>query len=284
LVEPTLLAGIDEEPCLHIGKPIDRAGLRAAVDAEQARLEAAGLRDGGSAALRLPPSLGFVAALLAAWRIGAQVSLLDHRLTEAEVGRALDRLAPQVAGGARGPANTAMRGYVEVETRVRALAAGRPAETDHVLIQLSSGSTGPSKVIARTAEDLEFELRRYSVLPGFPRRGERVVLLSSIVHVLGLVGGLLHALHAGVQLVLPERLSATGILDAVAYQDPISRREPVGTSLIGVPFYAELLAAVPAPPALPGLARMIVAGELTRPGVPEAFTARYGVRSARCTG
>jgi acyl-coenzyme A synthetase/AMP-(fatty) acid ligase len=274
-VDPTFLAGTEEEPCLQFGKSVDRSGLRSAVDAEQAELEAAGLRAGGTAALRLPPSLGFVAALLAAWRIGAQVSLLDHRLTAAEIDRALDRLAPQVLVEPAAPVNTAMRGYAELETAVRPLRTGRAAETDHVLIQLSSGSTGPAKVIARTAEDLAFELRRYSVLPGFPRRGERVVLLSSVVHVLGLVGGLLHGLHAGVQLALPERLSAAGILDCVA--QPEAPGEARATTLIGVPFYAELLAAVPAPAALPALSRMIVAGELTRPGVPEAFTARYGV-------
>jgi 3-hydroxy-4-methylanthranilate adenylyltransferase len=280
-VDRELLAGPEYQACLFLGTPVDRAALRAGVAELEEGLRAAGLSSGGTAALRLAPSLGFVTALLAAWRIGAQVSLLDHRLTEAEVARALDRLAPQVLVEPERSANTAMRGYSEVAPRVRALPQGRPAETDHVLVQLSSGSTGPSKVIARTAEDLVFELERYAVLDGFPRVGERVVLLSSIVHVLGLVGGLLHGLHAGVELVLPERLTAGSILESVADRDAAEpEREPRRTTLIGVPFYAELLAAAPAAPKAAGpanLARMIVAGELTRPGVPQAFTARYGV-------
>jgi acyl-coenzyme A synthetase/AMP-(fatty) acid ligase len=269
-VDRVLLAGPDDEPCLRLGGPVRRGSLRARVQRAQEELAAAGLADGGTVALRLPPSLGFVVTLLAAWRTGAQVSLLDHRLTAVEVDRALDRLVPQVLVEPAGPANTAMRGYAELETKAVARESGRPASSAHALIQLSSGSTGPSKVIARTAADLEFELDRYARLPQFPRRGERIVLLSSIVHVLGLVGGLLQCLHAGAELVLPERLTQAGILGAVA-------AGPEPATVIGVPFFAELLAAADRPPALPSLTRMIVAGELVRPGVPEAFTAKYGV-------
>lgn len=262
------------------------------VEGGQRQLERAGLARGGTVALRLPPGLSYVSTLLAAWRSGAQVSLLDHRLTRVEVDRALARLAPQILVEPDGPVSTALRGYAEVEPVAITLDGGRPAwdrsasaeqsagdpstpgsaaaAPEHVLVQLSSGSTGPSKVIARTAQDLEAELGRYDRLADFPSSGERIVLLSSMVHVLGLVGGLLWALHAGAQLVLPERLTAAGILDAVAAGD-----KP--TTIIGVPFYAELLAGTPSTAHLPSLARMIVAGELVRPGVPEAFTARYGV-------
>jgi 3-hydroxy-4-methylanthranilate adenylyltransferase len=273
-VDQVLLAGPGSEACLRFGRSTDRATLRTLVSKAQDSLAAAGLEPGGTVALRLPPSLGFVVMLLAAWRTGAQVSLLDHRLTPVEVDRALDRLASQVLveadTGSHRVGGPALRGYAEVEPVAVPRASGRSARSGHVLIQLSSGSTGPSKVIARTAADLIAELDRYSRLPDFPRRGERIVLLSSMVHVLGLVGGLLYALHTGICLVLPERLTSAGILDAVT-------GAPEPTTVIGVPFYAEMLAAAAAPPKTPNLRRMIVAGELVRPGVPEAFTARYGV-------
>lgn len=269
-VDHYLLAGDDADPCLHFTDPVDRRTLRMLVANQQQRLTDAGLTAGGTAALRLPPSLGYVVSLLAAWRLGAQVILLDHRLTSVEIERALHRLTPQVLVEDPQAATAALRGHAWTEPLVRALDGGRPAATDHILIQLSSGSTGPSKVIARTSADLVRELGCYRRLSGFPGPGERVVLLSSMVHVLGLVGGLLNSLHAGVELVLPERLTPAGILAAVAAGD-------APTTVIGVPFYAELLAGVTAPPALPQLVRMIVAGELVRPGVPAAFTARYGV-------
>jgi acyl-coenzyme A synthetase/AMP-(fatty) acid ligase len=254
-VDHYLLSGDPAEPCLHLGEPVNRQSLRRLVDSRQQQLAAVGLSAGGTVALRLPPSLDHVTTLLAAWRLGAQVALLDHRLTSAETERALHRLRPQ---------------YLIGPESVEPLTDGRRAASAHVLVQLSSGSTGPSKVIARTSADLVRELTCYQRLAHYPARGERIVLLASMVHVLGLVGGLLHSLHAGVQLVVPERLTPPGILAAV-------RAGPAPTTLLGVPFYAELLARVAQPPPTPQLVRMVVAGELVRPGLPAAFTARYGV-------
>ncbi|MFJ8473360.1 class I adenylate-forming enzyme family protein [Kitasatospora sp. NPDC094011] len=269
-VDRSLLAGPGGEECLHFGTPLDRDALRALVEEQSVQLAAAGLGPGGTAALRLPPSVAFVAVLLACWRLGAQVTLLDHRLTDHEVDAAVARLAPQVlVGSAHRPA-AALRGFSEVEPVAVPLADGRPARTGHALIQLSSGSTGPAKVIARTAGDLLRELDCYRRLLEFPGEGERVVLLSSVVHVLGLVGGLLNGLHARAALTVPERMTAAGILAAVG-------ASTLPTTLVGVPFHAELLAGTVAPPPLPQLRRMIVAGELVRPGLPALFTERYGV-------
>ena len=267
-VDRELLAGPPADVCIWIGGPVTRQDLVRQVDEQQRQLTAAGLRAGGTISLHLPPSLGYVASLLAAWRLGAQVSLLDHRLSRAEVELALSRLAPQVVVEARQVTGPPMGGYAQLSAHATARPDGRPATTPHALIQLSSGSTGPSKVIARTAADLLTELGRYAKLDEYPKTGERIVLLASIVHVLGLVGGLLHSLHAGVQLAFPDRLTAEGIRSTVS-------AGTAPTMLLGVPFHAELMTADARP--LPQLARMVVAGELIRPWVPAAFTAGYGV-------
>ena len=267
-VDRELLAGADDDVCLYLGAPTTRSELRSLVASQQELLSAAGLRSGGTVTLVLPPSLGYVASLLAAWRIGAQVSLLDHRLARPEIDRALDRLAPQVVVEPKELTARFMAGYATVDAEPSVRPGGIPAVTAHSLIQLSSGSTGPSKVIARTSDDLIFELGRYEKLADYPGAGTRIVLLASIVHVLGLVGGLLHSLHADIELVFPDRLTADGIRAAVT-----ARNRP--TMLLGVPFHAELLTADPRP--LPQLTKMVVAGELTRPWVRPAFTAGYGV-------
>jgi acyl-coenzyme A synthetase/AMP-(fatty) acid ligase len=269
-VDETLLAGPDDACCLVFGAPLPRGVLRALVVERQHVLTGAGLRRGGTVALNLPPSPAYVAELLAAWRIGAQVLLLDHRLTGYEVAAALDRLQPQLlvrpAGGAvRG----GLRTYAEVTPEVIAR-GGRPAATPHVLLQLSSGSTGPSKVIGRTAQSLVAELARYAATPGTPEPGERIVLLASMVHVLGLVGGLLYGLYAGCPVVLPERLTVDSVFTAVIADD-------TPATLLGVPFHIELLASAAAPPALRPLRRMTTGGELVRSALHEAFAARYGV-------
>lgn len=267
-VQKELLSGNPDDRCVWIGDRVTRGELTQLIDARQRLLEASGLRPGGTLTLQLPPSLEYITMLLAGWRIGAQVSLLDHRLVRGEVNRALERLAPQVMVTAKNTVSTPMAGYARVEAEATTRADGRPAATPHALIQLSSGSTGPSKVIARTASDLIAELGRYEKLAEYPGQGTRIILLSSIVHVLGLVGGLLHSLHARMELVFPDRLTADGIRAAVT-----AGSEP--TMLLGVPFHAELLATGGEP--LPQLTRMVVAGELTRPWLPSAFTARYGV-------
>jgi acyl-coenzyme A synthetase/AMP-(fatty) acid ligase len=161
-----------------------------------------------------------------------------------------------------------MAGYARTEASIAVRPGGRPAATPHVLIQLSSGSTGPSKVIARTSDSLLAELGRYALLDEYPGRGTRMVLLASTVHVLGLVGGLLHCLHSGARLVFPDRVTADGIRAAVA-------AGPEPAMVLGVPFHAELLTTGGGP--IPQLTRMVVAGELVRPWVPAAFAARYGV-------
>lgn len=276
-VDEILLAGPGGEECLFLGAPVDRARLRRLVAEGQSEQAAAGSGAGGTVALRLAPSLAFVTHLLAAWRSGAQAILLDHRLTAFEAEQALDALAPQVTVTAAGPHGGPLRGFHDIRAVAQPRAGGRPAGNACVLVQLSSGSTGPSKVIGRTAEDLIGELDRYAKMDGVPRRGERIVSLSSMVHVLGLVGALMYGLHAGAAVAVPERMTAEGILAAVAAGS-------APTTLLGVPFHIELLASVAEPPALAQLTGMTTGGELVRAEVYEAFTGRYGVRLGNMYG
>ncbi|GAA4252004.1 FadD3 family acyl-CoA ligase [Dactylosporangium darangshiense] len=269
-----------DAPALVLDAPVTRAELRRLVEQKQAVLAAAGIGHNGpgdSVALCLAPSLAFVANLLACWRLGARAALLDHRLTPFEIDAALQRLAPQAVVSAKHATGGPLRGFSDVQERV-ATYPGRPADTAHALVQLSSGSTGPSKVIARTAANLVEELERYVAIgAGVPQPGERIVCLASMVHVLGLVGGLLYGLHAGAQLVLPQRMTADGILAAVA-------AGPEPTTLLGVPFHIELLSSGPRPPRLPQLTGMTTGGELVRAEVYETFTDRFGVRLGNMYG
>ena len=275
-VDEVLLAGAADEVCLHLNEPVSRAELVRLVAERHRALADAGLRRGGSVALCLAPSLAFIANLLASWQIGAQASLLDHRFTVYEVDGALQRLLPQVVVTAARSTGGPLRGFAEITERVRTY-PGRPAATTHAVIQLSSGSTGPSKIIGRDAANLVEEVARYTMIDGVPRRGERIVSLASMVHVLGLVGGLLYGLHAGVNLTIPARMTADGILSTVAVGS-----QP--TTLLGVPFHIELLASVHHPPRLPQLTGMTTGGELVRADVHAAFVDRYDVRLGNMYG
>jgi acyl-coenzyme A synthetase/AMP-(fatty) acid ligase len=267
-VEEILLAGPDAQLVFAGQAPVDRAALRRLVAERRAELAAGGLRPGGAAALRLPPSIGYVATLLATWQLGAQAILLDHRLTDFEVERATERLSPQVIVAATRIAG-GLRVFHEVQDVVTGYRTG-PAESGHAIIQLSSGSTGPSKIIGRTAADLVTEIRRYTQIDGVPLPGERIILLPSMVHVLGLVGGLLYGLHAGVTLVPPERLTGDSILDAVE-----SAATPA--TVLGVPFHISLLTSTVSDRRPGQLRRMTTGGELVPPSTAAAFDAKYGV-------
>ncbi|MEH0972463.1 class I adenylate-forming enzyme family protein [Micromonospora sp. CPCC 205546] len=268
-VDEILLRGRSTDICLRLPEPVDRGALRRLVADAQVRLAAAGLRPGGAAALRMPPSLAYVVNLLATWRSGAQAILLDHRLTDHEVDRALRRLTPQVVVAPVRTGDSGLRVFVDVTEGVTAY-ADRPAVSGHAVIQLSSGSTGPSKVIGRTADDLVAEVLRYSRIDGVALPGERIILLPSMVHVLGLVGGLLHGLHAGVELVPPQRLAGDAVLAAIAADDSPA-------TVLGVPFHIGLLASTRPTGPLPQFRRMTTGGELVPAAVARAFTDRYGV-------
>jgi acyl-coenzyme A synthetase/AMP-(fatty) acid ligase len=275
-VDQFFLDGPESEICLRLAEPIDRGTLRRLVAERQTGLTDAGLRAGGAAALRLPPSLTYVVDLLATWRAGAQAVLLDHRLTDHEVDGALAVLRPQVVVAPKRVRGGGLQIFVEVDEAVTALAGG-PAVSPHAVIQLSSGSTGPSKVIGRTAADLTTEVLRYTEIDGVPLPGERIILLPSMVHVLGLVGGLLYGLHAGVELQPPRRLSGGDILDAIAAHDSPA-------TVLGVPFHIGLLGNTgPAGP-LPQFKRMTTGGELVPAATVRAFEDRFGVPLANMYG
>jgi acyl-coenzyme A synthetase/AMP-(fatty) acid ligase len=274
-VDDVLLAGPDGDVCVVLDHPVTRGELRNLVASRQAALTGAGLRAGDRVALTLPPSLAFITNLLASWRIGAQAALLDYRLTAYEIEQALTRLKPTLVVSATAITG-ALRAHFPVTETLRPY-DGVPAGTPHAVLQLSSGSTGPSKIIGRTASSLLAEIDRYTRIDGVPRFGERTVCLASMVHVLGLVGGLLYGLHAGVRFVVPPRLTADAIFTAI-------RAENAPTTLLGVPFHIELLGSVERPPSMPQLTGMTTGGELVRADVHERFVDRYGIRLGNMYG
>jgi len=268
-VDEYLLGGKNDD-CIVLGEPLPRGTLRAQVADRAAELRSAGLGPGETISLRLPPSLAYVVNLLAAWRLGAQVSLLDHRLTPYEVDKVLTRIAPQFVVSAPGISGRRPRTYADVQAATTPY-PGHPARTGHALLQLSSGSTGTPKIIGRTADGIVAEIDRYAQIDGTPREGERIILLASMVHVLGLVGGLLYGLRAGARLVLPRSLTPDAVLDAIT-------GDGSPATVLGVPFHLRLLlTADPPVGGLPQLKRVTVAGEPTSPQERDAFASRYQV-------
>ena len=276
LVADLLGAHPDALPYLIADHVVTHGDLREAVEQEAALFASSGVGPGSTVALQVPPSFTQIEVLLALWRLGAQVMLVDHRLKPAEVEalRALTRPQYVVRAGAAGWSRLSFRSRHELVTQMRA--DGVRATTEHKLIQFSSGSTGQPKVIGRTERSIAEEIARFRGLAGMPALGERVLLLSSTAHSFGLVAGLLHSLTAGVGVVFAPRVSAQDILGAAA-QHAVS-------AIFGVPFHFELLATMENPPALPALRAAVSGGEIMPPAVAQRFHEVYGVRVGESYG
>ncbi|MEV8535744.1 class I adenylate-forming enzyme family protein [Streptomyces sp. NPDC051211] len=256
------------------GRDVTWAELRDRVKESIGIFSAHGVGPGSSVALRLPPSLTGIWSLLALWSLGAQVQLLDHRLKPAEVQRVLDLCNPRYYVHFTDAVSTQFQDECEVYVEWRR--GGSRSRTDHCLVQFSSGSTGLPKVIGRTAASLRAELESFSAIDGMPRTGERILLLNSTIHSLGLIGGVLHAMRAGATLVFTAALQPQALVRTLAEE----RIDVV----FGVPFHYDLLSRVQDPPALPRLRLAVSGGERLDEDLHRRFEERYGIRIGQAYG
>jgi 3-hydroxy-4-methylanthranilate adenylyltransferase len=222
------------------------------------------------------PSLTYVRVLLTLWSRGAQVVLVDFRATAAEYEPLVDLLQPQYVIDSDRHAGPATGLEQEVSFRVRSRPSGVPAASGVCLVQFSSGSTGRPKVIGRTPESLLAELDRHAGLAELPRAGDRFLVLNSIMHTMGLVTGLLHALHVRATVVLPPTPTPSDVLKLA--------RETGAVALYGVPAHFELLTKVKEAPPLPALRLAVTGGERLPVEVYEEFHRRYGTRLSQVYG
>jgi acyl-coenzyme A synthetase/AMP-(fatty) acid ligase len=273
---PLLSGGADESSWAFGAATVTRAEIRTRV-AELTRLFAIhGIRAGSTVALQIPPSFTWMWALLALWARGAQVMLFDHRLAPAEVNQLSQLCRPQFHLGSEPPSQLLKPFKDEREILVTYRHDGRPAQDDHAVYQFSSGSMGRPKVIGRTADSLLAEVDRFARIDQMPRRGERVLLLNSLSHSFGLIGGFLHALNVGATLVFPPRIQAHDFLDVAA-----RRRVNV---VFGVPVHFDLFSRIDHPPALPHLRMAVSGGEMLPRTVFERFQRCYGIRIGQAYG
>ena len=243
----------------------DRQALHQEVGRCHDLLVARGVRPGDCVAAQLLPGATLFALLLAIWRLDARAMLLDHRLTEAET-RSLARLCPP-AFHVRAPAGTAHftgRSELVVEPSTDAVPLPGPA----CLVQFTSGSTGRSKVVGRSAASLDVELDRYAAIEDMPDKDDRLLLLCSPVHTWGLIGGILHGLAAGLPVLFPAAQHGGAIVRAVVALEP--------TAIFGVTTHFDLLGKTADLPRLPRLRVATSAGMITSPAVAERFRLASG--------
>jgi len=251
----------------------DRRELHQEVDRCLDVLVTHGVRPGDCVAVQLVPGATLFALLLAIWRLDAHAMLLDRRLTEAET-VSLTRLCPP-AFRVRAPAGTTHftgRSQLVVEP----LTGASPLPEDVCLVQFTSGSTGRSKVVGRSAASLDAEIDRYAAIDDMPGKGDRLLLLCSPVHTWGLIGGILYGLAAGMPVLFPSAQHGGAIARAATALGP--------TAIFGVTTHFELLGATADLPPLPRLRVATSAGMTTGSAVAERFRLASGCRLGQVYG
>ncbi|MBW4721476.1 class I adenylate-forming enzyme family protein [Saccharothrix obliqua] len=255
-----------------LGTRVTRARVRERVAELVRLLDGHGVRPRQRVSLRAQPSFTQLWLLLALWSREVQVVLVDPWLTGPEVDELLRSCAPSHHIRLGGPGRTTTAFRRESEVTVRPAAGGRAPDTAHCLVQFSSGATGVPKVVGRVGDSLLAEVRRFASLDGMPARGDRLLLLHPMSHSLGLIGGVLHALHAGSTVVFTDGRDAG---------TPASTAEDV-TAVFGLPrHFAELSRAATR---LPALRLAVSGGEALTPAVRDAFAARHGVAIGQAYG
>ncbi|MFJ8752650.1 class I adenylate-forming enzyme family protein [Streptomyces sp. NPDC102441] len=251
----------------------DRRALHQEVGRCLDLLVARGVRPGDCVAVQLVPGATLFALLLAIWRLDARAMLLDHRLTETETG-SLTRLCPPAfhVRASAGPAHFTGRSELEVEPSGGAF----PLPGQVCLVQFTSGSTGQSKVVGRSAASLDEEIDRYAAVEDMPGTDDRLLLLCSPVHTWGLVGGILYGLAAGLPVLLPSAQHGGAIARAAVALEP--------TAIFGVTTHFDLLGRTADLPPLPGLRVATSAGLITSPAVAERFRLATGCRLGQVYG
>lgn len=251
------------------------ARLEAQVTQAANDLAARGVSEGRVVAIRIPPSRTLIRVVLATWRLGATLVLLDHRATQAEVKSWLELVGPDFVLESGRDAATSLRLKDDVPFVITQRAAANATLADYALIQFTSGSTGRPKVIARTADSLLREAARIDSLSEFIRPSDRVLLLSSMQHSFGLLAGALNVLRHGSQLILPR---------SALPRDLASGLERGASVVLGVPFHFRLLAALPRSLRTPHLRLAISGGERLPEQVAHDFRARFGLSIGQAYG
>ncbi len=183
------------------------------------QLRRLGIKDGGTVGVTAPNGPEFSVAVLAAWKIGANVAPIHIGNSEHEIAQQMEALAPQVllqhesAIGHPSAVAIAMTGDAETIAGEAALAA------DHDAAQLAariytSGSTGNPKVVRLSHGNLASNVLAARRIETFTAR-DRFISLLPFSHAMGLLGNLLLPLYYGATIVSPRVLAAAEILETL---------------------------------------------------------------------
>jgi long-chain acyl-CoA synthetase len=246
--------------------------LRSRASGLSAWLAERGVEPQSTVGVSMAPGPHSVVALFALGRLGCRVLLLDPGLKPAEVVGYCSRAGAAVLLQPPGVLATPEQEEVEVwELPEPAAEAGPPppAAGAPVLLFLSSGTSGPPKIVMRTASQTAAAVRNFTDTVELTPE-DRILAVLPFFHTFGLANVLLGGLSAGATL-MPGRFAPRDTLRQIA-------QERV-TVLPATPFMFRLMAAtrVEPVPDMSSVRLAISAGSALAPAVRQAFLDRYGI-------
>lgn len=245
-----------------------------------------GFGPGGIVAIQLPNSADYAAAVMACHWLGAAVLPVNTQWQPGEVARNLDGLP---VAGLIGNRQTLARWHdsrvwgdvprLAVEDRP---SAPSPAEQDRLeallprdlpdtgaLVLMTSGSSGPAKIVIRSQAQLLANARQVGAELQW-RAGCRILPVTPFFHANGFSNGLLLPLWSGGRIVLLRQFFPATLVDLI-------EREAVQVVIGSPAVYESLLRYEVRPGACRSLEYAISSGAALPPGVAGQFHQRFGI-------
>lgn len=204
-----------------------------------------GVAEDAAVGLLLPNRGLFVTALLSIARVGAVAVLFPTSLSAAELRRYIEMAGTRwiLAGSAHrdlileAAGRPAPGSHEDLEAFAFDVVPTGPLTRDDFIVQLTSGVDQPSKLAVRTHAAVGSEIRDFAEEIKLTQR-DTTLVLSSIFHSYGLIGGTLAPLCRGAHVILHDGFDPAIVLQRIRQERP--------TILFGVPIMYRRIVETPA--------------------------------------
>lgn len=206
-------------------------------------------------AIQLRDPVWFLGVLIHIWERGAIPFIVDHRLSTPARADVWKAIGPQIE-----VVQHALDDHPVISRLPRLQSTAD--YSDVLMVQLTSGTTGKSRLVRRDMASVLNELNAYLKLSYLEAGVQEVLLACSPVHTFGLIAGVLSGIFAGKNL---------GFMQQLTRNELAHGRSGSVVSLISVPSVLELLSRFGSVEGLGSIRHTLFAGERLSGGLAQTL-------------